>query len=345
MAVSDYAKLLGNRAADLREVFTAAAEPLGTLPSYAEKDLWVCLTLDALFNAKSAPHRLLFKGGSSLSKGYDLIKRFSEDIDLVVFREDLGFAGDRDPTEPGIGTNERRRRFEALQAACGAYLHEAVRADLKAQLVGLPCEVTIADDDPDNQTLLVEYRSVFEDALSDYVRPRVRIEGGARSGLDPHETRAIVPFAQAVLPEHELSVENVCVLKPVRTFWEKVLILHGIHCTYRDRGENILPDRNRISRHYYDVAMFIASPMGEACLAARDVLDAVRAYNLLAFPQPKKRFEEAVAGSLRLVPQARVRQRLEQDYAAMRSMISGEAPGFDWILDRVAAFEAQLNNG
>jgi len=82
-----------------RDVFNAAAERLDTLPTYIEKDFWVCRVLDALYHGRPDHHpRLLFKGGTSLSKAFDAIHRFSEDIDVVVFRDDLGFTGDRDPT-------------------------------------------------------------------------------------------------------------------------------------------------------------------------------------------------------------------------------------------------------
>ncbi len=84
---------------DKRDVFEAAASRLDTLPSYVEKDFWVCFVLDVFYNRLPVGHpRLLFKGGTSLSKAFGLIRRFSEDIDLVVFRDDLGFKGDRDPT-------------------------------------------------------------------------------------------------------------------------------------------------------------------------------------------------------------------------------------------------------
>ena len=94
---------------DKRDVFEAAASRLDTLPSYVEKDFWVCFVLDVFYNRLPVGHpRLLFKGGTSLSKAFGLIRRFSEDIDLVVFRDDLGFKGDRDPTAAGHLSNKRR---------------------------------------------------------------------------------------------------------------------------------------------------------------------------------------------------------------------------------------------
>lgn len=94
---------------DRQDVFEAAAIRLETFPNHVEKDFWVCLVLDALFNQRPEEHpRLLFKGGTSLSKAFDLIKRFSEDIDLVVFRDGLGFEGERDPTVASNLSNKPR---------------------------------------------------------------------------------------------------------------------------------------------------------------------------------------------------------------------------------------------
>ena len=109
---------------DKRDVFEAAASRLGTLPGYVEKDFWVCFVLDALYNGLPDGHpKLLFKGGTSLSKAFGLIERFSEDIDLVVHRDGLGFEGDRDPTMAGdLSGKKRDALFKELASACSGYI-------------------------------------------------------------------------------------------------------------------------------------------------------------------------------------------------------------------------------
>ena len=111
---TDFERFLSLPEQDRKDVLEAAAERLDTLPSYVEKDFWVCLVLDTLFNKLPAGHpQLLFKGGTSLSKAFDLIQRFSEDIDLVVYRNDLGFGDDRDPTtREGLSNKKRRALFD-----------------------------------------------------------------------------------------------------------------------------------------------------------------------------------------------------------------------------------------
>ena len=155
---------------------------------------------------------------------------------------------------------------------------------------------------------------------------------------------AFAAFIDGELQGFSLEVRNVRVLSPRRTYWEKLLILHGAHCGYRD--EQRLPvDRNRISRHYYDAAMITATETGVSALSDLKLLDAVRSLNLVAFRQAWKRFEQATPGSLRLVPQPGLREAIERDYAAMQGMILGDAPKFEWINEQLQGAEAVINDG
>ena len=142
---------------DRRDVFEAAATRLDTLPGYVEKDFWVCLVLDVLFNRRPRGHpRLLFKGGTSLSKAFGLIERFSEDIDLVVFRDGLGFEGERDPTiAKGLSNKKRAALFKDLGAACRGYICGALRTALASRIDELSagCQVVPDEGDVDGQTL------------------------------------------------------------------------------------------------------------------------------------------------------------------------------------------------
>ena len=331
---------------DKRDVFEAAASRLDTLPSYVEKDFWVCLVREALYNRLPAGHpRLLFKGGTSLSKAFRLIRRFSEDIDLVVYRDDLGFAGVRDPTvADNLSNRERNALFEKLRVACSSY----ILGDLTTELATLidqiveGCRVGPDEDDVDRQTLLIEYPTQYPSSGGAYVAPRVKIEAGARSALVPTLDCTVTPIVADDLPDWSLEVGNLRVIAPERTYWEKLLILHGLHCGYRD--EQRLPaDKDRISRHYYDVAMITETESGTSALSNIALLDAVRNHNLIAFRQAWKRFEEAVPGSLRLVPQAELRTVIESDYGAMEGMILGEAPRFEWVMEQIQYAEATIN--
>ena len=342
----DFESFLSFSEHDRRDVFEAAASRLDTLPGYVEKDFWVCLVLDVLFNRRpDGSPNLLFKGGSSLSKVFGLIERFSEDIDLVVFRDGLGFEGERDPTA-GSNLSNRKRTvlFKELRAACSGYVRGDLRTALSSRIdeTAEGCHVLPDDADVDEQTLLIEYPTLYPSRTVPYVAPRVKVEAGARSAFDPSQDCGVTPYIADELPEWSFDVDGIRVIAPQRTYWEKLLILHGAHCGYRD-GRRLPADRDRISRHYYDVAMITAAEIGRSALGNVDLLDAVRNHNLVAFRQAWKRFEEAVPGSLHVVPQGKLRTVIERDYAAMQDMILGDAPDFVWVMDQLQEAEAEIN--
>ena len=339
-----YARFLALSDQDRKDVFESAAERLDTLPSYVEKDFWVCFVLEVLYNRLPAGHpQLLFKGGTALSKAYGLIRRFSEDIDLVVYRDGLGFGADRDPTNPeGISGKKRKALFDELREACGAY----IRGDLAAALGRLldeRCEIVPDEEDGDQQTLLIEYPTLYPSADLPYVLPRVKLEAGARSALDPNAMVSVTPYiADDLADGWSFEVRNIHVITPGRTYLEKLLILHGAFCGHRDAGR--LPaDKDRVSRHYYDVAMITGTEVGNSALADEALLTAVREHNLIAFKQAWKKFDEAVPGSLRIVPPAELRAVIEKDYAAMQGMMLGDAPPFDWVMDQIQIAEDKIN--
>src|SRR3546814_41920 len=117
----DYDRILAADEDTRAGLFTTTAQRLGTTPQNVEKDFWVCWTLDALFNGLPDGPRLLFKGGTSLSKGFGLIKRFSEDIDVTVFRDDLGQAHSVEELEK-LSRKKREAALDAIRAACEAYI-------------------------------------------------------------------------------------------------------------------------------------------------------------------------------------------------------------------------------
>lgn len=339
-----FAEFLTFSEQDRRDIFEANASRLDTLPTYVEKDLWVCIVLDAIFNGLPDGHpRLLFKGGTSLSKVFGLINRFSEDIDLVVYRDDLGIEGDSDPiAAESLSKNQRTALFKKLTERCGSYIIGDFRAALTSAVSKVAEGCLVVPDGDYSQTLLVEYPTLYPSSDTAYVAPSVKIEAGAKSALDPSQTGGVTAFIDDELHDSSLHVSNVNVLSPRRTYWEKLLILHGAHCGYRD--EQRLPeDRNRISRHYYDAAMITATDIGASALNDLELLDAVRSHNLVAFRQAWKRFDQATPGSLRLVPQSGLREAIEQDYAAMQGMVLGEAPEFGWIDERLQEAEAAVN--
>ena len=126
---------------------------LGLPPDSIEKDFWVCWTLREIFALRTTGPHLTFKGGTSLSKGWQLIERFSEDVDIVLSREFLGFCGGNAPDQPGIGTNERKRRLDNLRTACQTCIRESLEPEFRQRIAesldGFTWQLEVDPDDVD----------------------------------------------------------------------------------------------------------------------------------------------------------------------------------------------------
>lgn len=330
--------------------FDTTALRLGTASQNIEKDFWVCWTLDALFNGlKEGGPRLLFKGGTSLSKGFGLINRFSEDIDVTVFRDDIGEPATIEELE-ALSGNKRRARLDAIKEACQAYINGPLRAELTAilqdrlRVSGLDAgaaRVEPDDADADGQTLLIWYPAATP--RSDYVRAAIKIESGAKSALDPNSEVPIKPYVDDDLPALDLTVPAVRTVDPERTFWDKVVIAHGLRRWFDKRGE-LRGGGQRVSRHYYDLHMLAGGLVGEAALADAALGTDCIAHARMFFNRPDFDLASAVHGSFALTPHDAMIDQLRVDYRAMQGMIFGDPPDFEAVLASISSLETRLNN-
>jgi len=337
---------------DRRDAFLGAARRLGTAEQNIEKDFWVCWTLDALFNgAQAGGPRLLFKGGTSLSKAFGLIARFSEDIDITIFRDDLGQSASATELE-ALSGKKRRARLDAIKAASQAHVAGPLREELAGHLddalgaAGLPrqgAQVELDSEDPDQQSLLVRYPQVTA-AAEGYIRPAVKIEAGAKSALDPNRATTIRPYIADDVVGMDLDVANVITVVPERTFWDKVVILHGLRQWFEMRG-TLRAGGQRVSRHYYDLYRLLESDAGRRAANDGDLaLDCV-GHARMFFNSHDLHLETAAPGSFTLSPSHKMATELARDYAAMAGMIFGEVPAFEAVLARIARFEREVNAG
>jgi hypothetical protein len=335
--------------AAMLSAFDTTAQRLGTASQNIEKDFWVCWTLDALFNGlKGGGPRLLFKGGTSLSKGFGLINRFSEDVDVTVFRDDIGEPATIEELD-ALSGKKRRARLEAIKDACQAYINGPLRAELTVILqkqlraAGLDAgaaRVEADDADPDGQTLLIWYPAATP--RSDYVRAAIKIESGAKSALDPNSEMPIKPYVDDDLPKLDLTVPAVRTVDPERTFWDKVVILHGLRRWFDKRGE-LRGGGQRVSRHYYDLHQLAAASVGAT--AVRDTAlgaDCV-AHARMFFSRPDFDLASAASGSFALAPHDAMIEQLRVDYRAMQGMIFGDPPNFEAVLESISSLERRLN--
>ncbi|KDR86530.1 hypothetical protein L905_11775 [Agrobacterium sp. TS43] len=336
-------------AADRAALFGETGAGRGVANTIIEKDFWVCWTLKRLFRLpKGTAATLVFKGGTSLSKAFGAIRRFSEDIDLSFDRADLGYTGDRDPEKEGISKKQANKLIEALVSDVEQHIAEKLLPALRAAIVeqlGEPAHGTWSlEIDPDEaQTVNFHYPTALpaaEYAGMAYITPRVKLELGARGDPWPTEEKVIRPYAADDYPDFfELPDTSVTVLSARRTFWEKATALHAEAHRPPDS-----PTPQYFSRHYYDLAMLLATDEGQAAATDVELLAQVAKHKATFFRSGWASYNTARPGTLRLFPDENRLKDLRADYRAMAPMMFDDSPpSFDEILAKVAAFQETTN--
>lgn len=331
-----------------RELFrrAAGADSGPRDPVMIEKDYWVCWMLGCLFGISDVDDLvpgLVFKGGTSLSKVYGAINRFSEDIDLTLPREALGI-GASDELTPGLSVTKARRKLEAMAERCHAYvaapLKRAINERIAVGLAGAehsqPWSLDVAAEDAGS--LIFTYPAALEAGeygVTSYVAPAVRLEFSVKNETSPAHEGEVVPYANAATPSDlQTKPIRVRVLHGERTFWEKATILH----LEAHRGQ-VRTGADRLSRHYADVAMLTEHDIGRKALDQLDLLRRVAQHKAAYFRTPWAHYDDAAAGRLRLVPPPDLEAALRSDYARMREMYFVQPLPFDDILDRLRRLE------
>jgi len=324
-----------------RLLFEQAAAKMDLVPVAIEKDFWVCWTLDKLFNLSCGQH-LTFKGGTSLSKVWKLIERFSEDIDITIKRDALGFGGAAVPHE-APSKKQRKKRLDAVKTACERYIADTLAPELTASITAdLPDESswTLRPDPDDPQTLLFEYPSAFP-VRADYLRPWVKIEMGGRADVEPAETAIIQPYVAEQFTDllGECPVQ-LRAIKPVRTFWEKAMLLHE---------ENFRPVDNKkrkvgMARHYYDLHRMIQTGIGEQAAADFDLFFNIAQQREQYFQYTWVDYSTYQPGSIQITPIEEQMKDWQSDYNNMQGeMFFGAVPDFEELMTSVQSFQDTFN--
>src|ERR1700733_2733537 len=304
-----------------------------------EKDFWVCWTLRHLFALEKLP-ALSFKGGTSLSKVFGLINRFSEDIDISINRAALGFSGERDPGNQALTKNKR----ETLRTELSAAIIKEVRSDIlpklhvrfQSVLGNDGWELVPSEDANEEMTLLFRYPHIFK--YDAYLGTQIKIEFG-RGDQEPSEKAPVTPFVAERFPDMFVDKSAVVIaLDSQRTFWEKVTLLHA---------ENHRPDPTKLkpnmARHWSDVAvMSSAERFNDQNLSLKLLNDVIK-FKQAHFPSNWAHFETAVAPTLLIVPNETLRGILRKDYQQMEEMFPGKRLSFDEILVVLAGLQARMN--
>ncbi|HIJ78596.1 MAG: nucleotidyl transferase AbiEii/AbiGii toxin family protein [Desulfobulbaceae bacterium] len=313
-----------------KELFFETAARKGMTPAVVEKDFWVTWTLGKIFINPELNSILKFKGGTSLSKVYKLIERFSEDIDLILNWEIL--TGE-DPQGPRSKTKQAKFNKE-IDELGRSYIAGELLQKVSGSIEPI-CHCEVAGDDPNVLNLF--YPKAFPD---EYIRPEIRLEIGPLASWLPFEKHTIKSYAAEAFPHLFKKPEClVQVIKAERTFWEKVTILH--HEAHRPEG-NAQPSRN--SRHYYDLAKMALAPVKNSALADIAILYRVAEFKQRFYPRSWARYDLAKPGTVSLVPKGHVLESVKDDYKAMRNMIYGVYPDFKKIYDVLEELESEINS-
>ena len=311
------------------ELFQETAAVKGMTPAVVEKDFWVSWILGRLYQDDDLTRQLMFKGGTSLSKVYDLIERFSEDIDLILDW--------REVTADDPMAERSKTKQDALNQEINDKAQNYIADDLLAMVNNVidgVCDCEIEKEDP--RVINIRYPAAFKDT---YLRPEVRLEIGPLASWLPYEERKISCYAAEAFPKvFDTTEYNVRVITAERTFWEKATILH--HEAHRPK-ESAQPPR--YSRHYYDLARMVNSGVKESALDQLDLLAEVVEFKQRFYPRGWARYDLAVPGSLKLVPEEHVLESVRKDYQNMRDMIFGEVLYFDAMMQTLQALEEEIN--
>ena len=326
--------------------FDETAARRGLRSTIIEKDFWVCWTLQKLFANSALGSHLTFKGGTSLSKGYNLIQRFSEDIDLTISRTAPFVVDCPNPLEDHISGKERKRRIEQLKTGAQRFLREItipiLSQDINSALGESGWRLILDENDPDGQTVLFEYPKMFDYTNGDkttevYIQPQIKLEFGARGDIEPNEIRSIRPYVADEFHQlFEQPDSKVSTLSAIRTFFEKATILHSLH-----HGSNLRP---RMSRHYYDTCMMVRGGILEMAQQEPAILASVVKNKSILFKDTKASYETATFGTLMLIPPEKIITELKDDYTKMDEMFMGQYPSFEEIVKDLAQAQEILNS-
>jgi len=313
-----------------KELFFETAVKMETTPAIIEKDFWVVWTLDKIFADEKLNKILMFKGGTSLSKVFNLIGRFSEDIDLIL---DWRKVTKEDPEEERSSKSKQVKFNAQVNEDAKEYISDVI-LPVVSKLLSPLCTCQIDEEDAFN--INITYPASFDDP---YLKPQILLEIGPLASWLPSDSFEISAYAAQKFPtvfDRSMCKVNAIVAK--RTFWEKATILHQE--TNRAEAKPLPP---RYSRHYYDLAIMAQSEVKDEALSDLELLKQVVNFKQKFYPVAWAKFEDAKPGTLKLLPEDFRMDALAKDYKAMGHMIFDKQLSFEEIVETLAALEEEIN--
>lgn len=324
--------------------FQEAAIRRGLNSVILEKDFWVCWLLGMLFGHEKFKGELVFKGGTSLSKVFNVIQRFSEDIDLSVSPSFLGIV--EDDVENAKSRTQRDRWMQRLEEGCTRAIQNQLQPELELvirEVLGFKKDGKswiefVLDPVSQSPVLQFHYPTIQAEGFP-YLRRMVKMEFGSLTDQRPTDRHPIKPWVAEEVPGSFGDWHcEVVALEVERTFWEKATILHAEH--YRAAGDR-MPDR--FSRHYADMAALAKHPRSQGAAVRDDLRKRVVDWKSRFFARSWARYDLAQPGTFRLVPSSSREADLEADYGAMRDMYLTDPVPFAEVIETIAELEKKIN--
>ncbi len=322
-----------------KELFNQISAKTGLPPFAVEKDAWVTLALRMLFTSILKEH-IVFKGGTSLSKCYNLINRLSEDIDIAIDRKFLGFSGD---LTSGQIRKLRRSVHNFVKNDLPDILNyefERYGIDNKEYQIQVPND-KISDQDP--EILFIKYKTVFDETT--YLQSNVKIELGGRSLLEPFEVKKIGSLVDKEYQDSNFDEENfiVNVVLPEKTLIEKMFLLPEEFQKTKEKMKE-----QRMSRHLYDIFQIMETKYFTNAIKNEKLFRAICLHREKFTPLKPigtVDYDNLTIGDLQLVPPKNIIGDYMKDYREMQTtMFYGESPSFETILQKLEKIQSKENS-
>lgn len=315
-----------------RKVLAQAANRTGLPVQAVEKDLWVTVVLQQVFSLPVAKH-LVFKGGTSLSKIWKVIQRFSEDIDLAIDPSIWGFEGDL-----------TKKQIKRLRKASSVFVRDELCQQLRNEVssngmdnwLNIEAEPDGEDDGtyPEPREIYIRYKSLFDSDLP-YLPSEVKLEVGARSLLEPTADAMVKSILEEELPV-STTIKQLAIPTALaeKTFLEKAFLLHELFSSPSPK------EANRKSRHLYDLAQMMNTDIATRAIANDELWNTIHHHRELFTSISGVDYTPDIRKRIRLLPPDNVVDDWRNDYKDMQSfMIYGEKPSFEELMRKMAELE------
>lgn len=319
-----------------RMLLSQAGDKIGLSAKSVEKDLWVTQVLHALFSL-DVSDKMIFKGGTSLSKAWGLIDRFSEDIDLAINPVFLG-APDGDPT---------KKQIKKLRKASSLYVAEELAQKLRNRFAELGLTEWLSVEAqpngegdntyPEPRQIYVRYKSLYADNLQ-YLLPMIVLEVSARSLMEPVAEVKIYSLASRHFPLKDLAPMPVVTAVPGKTMVEKMFLLHELFAV---EGHGMKAERK--SRHLYDLYKMMDKPFAEEALRDDALWESIRHHRQVFTSVSGIDYTPDMRERMVLVPRTDIVESWKRDYENMcDAMIYGETPTWERLIEAMEQLQIKV---